>query len=363
VIILSRKKSFFFSLKTQFDNVGDALINRELISSVSDYGAVYVDISRSPQEFVDTVGVLSGYNINIINGRFGTLRLYLKIFCEKMFGNDVFYFLNPGGLGGVKSLRKNLISLFYNLLLMSVRLIGGKVCLIGVSYKQMSMLDLFFLKIRALLLSWHYVRDSNSYSYLQRNKIKVSGILPDLSFFLYKKKLDQFPAKNPDVLSLSFRFDADEGVSYDLLRDCLAAYLINCSFSEIRFVSQVKRDSVLMSALCDELSGILSVKCSFFDVSSSINDCFRVYSGCDLLLSNRLHALLMAGYVGVKPIAVVSVGKNSKISAMFADLNMSKFVIDLERLAEFEPPCGDYMAHLYAQYALLDKEFRVVLNC
>ena len=50
-------KVSFFSPKTQFENVGDALINREMIELASLNSKVILDLSRCPADFNETLGL------------------------------------------------------------------------------------------------------------------------------------------------------------------------------------------------------------------------------------------------------------------------------------------------------------------
>ena len=66
----------FFSPKTQFENVGDALINRELIRLASDNSSVVLDVSRCPLDFVEDLSV----NFDNVDLRSDS---FLQFFCNQ----------------------------------------------------------------------------------------------------------------------------------------------------------------------------------------------------------------------------------------------------------------------------------------
>ena len=48
---------FFFKIKTQYENLGDALINRELLKVIKGSGEVYIDASHVPDGFLDKINI------------------------------------------------------------------------------------------------------------------------------------------------------------------------------------------------------------------------------------------------------------------------------------------------------------------
>src|SRR5690606_10416990 len=96
-------------LKTQFDNLGDALINRELIRLLATHGQVHVDTTLAPSSFVDLVfddlpsGVLAGSSPRCfwINVLWSALKARSR-------HTTAWLILNPGGNGGEISRKKYL---------------------------------------------------------------------------------------------------------------------------------------------------------------------------------------------------------------------------------------------------------------
>src|SRR5688572_9526835 len=48
-------KKFFFSPRTNYENAGDALINRELLRILRGYGEIHASRSGAPQRFLDEI--------------------------------------------------------------------------------------------------------------------------------------------------------------------------------------------------------------------------------------------------------------------------------------------------------------------
>ena len=91
-------KNSFFSINTQFENVGDALINREMIRLAALKSKVYVDFSRCPDGFSETSCGTSNHSFSKV--KFGFLGICLKLIFKRCVREECYYFLSPGGYFG-----------------------------------------------------------------------------------------------------------------------------------------------------------------------------------------------------------------------------------------------------------------------
>lgn len=322
----------FFSVSTQFENVGDALINRELISLVAKFSNVYVDVSRCPEHFVDSLD-LDFENVRIVN-KYYILIFY--IFLSIVRRCKVFYFLNPGGLGIKLSLREAMKSLIYSTILILLRGVGVRVVHTGMSYDPMDLVDRLVIRYRYLSCAHIFPRDHRSYEYLRSIGIRVDGVVPDLAFLLPQKINEH----RDDGVIVSFRTDGIyESSKKDIYR--LISDLRSNGVTRFLFVSQVERDFNFMDELYQHFRKGLD-DAVFLDVSRSIDGALENYGGYGCCYSNRLHVLLMSASRGAIPIACISDGQGGKIASMFADLNLS------ENISDFNAACNaqalDYFA-------------------
>ncbi len=322
------KTSFYFSVNTQFENLGDALINRELILEASKYGQACVDVSRCPDSFVTTIGLNSAMfpkNIAVFKG---LLLLILKIVKSRSKGEKVFYFLNPGGLGKPRSNKQRISAIVYNMLLLFYVVIGVKVCHVGISHEKSGYIDLLISKMRAKLTSYLYVRDKGSFKYLNENGFGVKGVYPDLAFYLYgnEKKASSERAK----IGFSFRFDGRNISSKDSSKSfILSVFDRYKDQKKYAFISQVKRDDSHMHELAAWFLINTGCEAEVVCCSDDIEFMVSLYSDCDTVYSNRLHVLLLSSSSGSVPMAVIDLELNKKVSDLYLDIGLKELIIDL----------------------------------
>ena len=324
---MTRKSIGFMSVKTQFDNLGDALINRELARLIAVRIPLSIDLSRSPESFHATMGVEGIANTRLVHGPRG--RMMLAMAAAALSGQRCYFFLNPGGLGGGVggSSRAFISSIVYNLILFGLKMVGVKVCLAGVSFEPMTRRELLVTRFRRAICHSFSVRDKESARYLASEGIRVDGIAPDLSFNLYDEPAQMI---GPRDIATAYSFRADRGLDMERL-SAMAMDLIDASpaGSIHAVVSQVGRDNAAMFSLYEKLSASYGPdRIIFVDCHQSMDDASAIYSRVESLYSNRLHALLVAAHAGSVPVALIPQGKQRKISALFTDLGLSGNIID-----------------------------------
>lgn len=309
----------FLSIKTQFDNLGDALINRELCRLVAGRAETYVDFSRAPRAFEQSMQVTGLANLTILRN-LGFLRLLAKIAGMRLKGRACFLFLNPGGLGGrSKPFKSRASAAVYNVVLGCLQLVGVKICHVGISFDAMDRPERRLAKWRRRLLHSFTVRDRLSYSYLEQIGMPADAIVPDLSFNLYHSPATA-PRSGRDAISFSFRFDG-KAANQQILHSVRGAMLQLGTNYEYIFVVQVARDLKGMSELhaaCSELG----MRTQLLVCHDDIEALSSYYLDCVAIYSNRLHSLLLAAHAGASPYALVARGKQPKIEGMFNDLGL-----------------------------------------
>ncbi len=333
----------YFSISTQFDNVGDALINRDMIRLVSTIAPVVVDISRCPPRFLDTLGIYGWKNTKLVRSR---LNLLLLMIWDRIQRRDPYYFLNPGGYFGEIGRLAALASWANSTLLLALVAMGVRLCHVGVSYERIGPRHSDALRRRSALLHRHLARDGLSATYGASIGMNIDGTIPDLAFGAARRETGTLERC---WLGISFRLDHDriettEHVSR-IVRDLDEALPPSIGF---KFVSQVSRDQAGLQTLSRLVRRRKSV---LYDVSDSIEGCEIAYSDCSHVVGNRLHALLLGALSGATPLAVIDLRASAKIFGLFEELEATEYVFDLredsgqliaERIKNGEGPRIDF---------------------
>jgi polysaccharide pyruvyl transferase WcaK-like protein len=351
----------FVRLRTQCDNVGDALITRELIRLLAKHSEVWADASGCPDAFVDEVTRVPG-TMHIVN-RFGALRLYARLAVASLGGARCFYFLLPGGLTGEKSRAAALRAHLQASLLGLLRYAGVMVCHVGASCTNLGPRYRRVVASRSQVLDAHYVRDAGTRAYLTTFGARVDGIVPDLALGLYRNRAPQSGSR--PYLALSFRLDGPRHRQIDrITRTAHAALEASRHRGGCKVISQVRRDDGPMAALAETLRREHPAADVQFVRVDSIAGCVDAYADVHTLLSNRLHALIVAGYAGATPVAVIDERLDAKVSGLFTELGLGDHVVtdtivDFDLIGRLHAPDPDLMA---TQVDAIDRIFHRIFS-
>jgi len=200
-------KITFFSPKTQFENVGDILINRELVKLSSNHSIVYIDPSRSPESFVAQLNTDS--NVKIYRSKFGYCSFLFFMIFKKLTGHDCYYFLSPGGYFGEISKKQAISKFIGSSLLKFLTIFGVRVCLVGVSYERLGINNIKLLSKRSRMYWKHFVRDNKSYDYGSQAGMEIDKVIPDYAFNLFEEASLDMKSMSKKCITISFRVDQD----------------------------------------------------------------------------------------------------------------------------------------------------------
>lgn len=337
-----RESRCFLSVNTQFENVGDALINRELVRLCSASARVYIDTSRCPSQFRDTVvNGLSG-NTKEVSGWF---RLCFIMILSRVAGYRCFYFLSPGGYVGDRVGFDAVKANANTLVLWFMASFGVTICHMGVSYERIGPSHARILQRRSKLISHHYVRDNESNDYARSLGLIVHGEMPDLAFAVPNRRIPE--ATEKDKIALSFRVDQGPGVGAKV--EALVKELdgrLDSSF-EFHFICQVKRDRSFMEGLA---SVVRHRRVSSSIVYRDIDECFEAYNSATHVVSNRLHSLLIGLSCKARPVPIVDRVWNRKIIGLFSGEPQLSGVVDMDGVTAV-----DDVIHLLKSKAMPDE--------
>lgn len=316
------KQAFFF-IETQFDNLGDALINRELIKLMAKHSDVTLGLSKVPDDFYEMIGrdVLAAHIKDRTSGR--SLFL-LKVLQRALRGESCFVFLSPGGWIGELDGRLNLRSWLHTALYYLLSFVGVRVCQLGVSYEDLGPKLKLLLWGRSGAMFRHFARDEGSRREAERAGVRIDGLCPDLAFHAFASD-----SRGDGAQGITFSFRADQYPEQmddikALVRSCLSGLDDNLP---VHFVAQVKKDRQANKDLAQWAQEYCGRMASYDDGSSRIQDAENFYRRSRVVVSNRLHSLLLAGSVGNAMIAAPISEHNKKIRALFSDVGLGKHVV------------------------------------
>ncbi len=338
---------FFLRVKTQFGNLGDALINRELIRLLASHGDLVINLGMAPPRFKAWIedGIPSDATRTGAVGYW--LRLIWTLIRRPFVPLECWAVLNPGGYVGEVGIASMIGKLFGAYRLRALRRFGCKTMLVGVSYERLGPRLLESLRAQANALDFHAPRDSHTTAFCDENRIAYSKALPDLAFALPHHLCRDRPSRKALA---SFR--KQTGLDpVGLLPDLLPAGY------DLDFAWQVASDAPYQRRLCEDWIG-MGNPASIHRLDESIESARNIYGQYDIVYSNRLHVLLLAMSVGAYAVPVLAAGQSEKIRGVFADLGLSARIVEagsvlvqtdtnLSDPAKFEP-------YLKAQRDLVD---------
>jgi len=296
----------YFEIKTQFTNLGDALINSCLINTLNKKGNLCVCTANVPEMFIKKLNLPN--DIIVFNNK---KQFYMDMFKTK---EKKYIFLNPGGEAGELSIShfiKKLLGLSRFLLIKSF---GVSIIRIGVSYNNLGKFHTFYLGLFSKLITKHYVRDKISFNELKNKNIKVDGIVPDLAFLLEYKDSNYSPNKKVLVSIREYKNIGKDKV-YEYLKNLIQEDSWDWSY-------QVDSDKNYIEDVLFYSNNKQKVK----DLTLSITETKKFYSQYEYIITNRLHVLLLSASVGCKTIALLGKNENKKIEGILQDLKLNNLV-------------------------------------
>lgn len=305
-------KNFFFEINTQFDNLGDALINRELITLLSSLGKVNIDTSKAPPHFKEWIEPLPTSITKIKN----KLTFNIDVIRSLLTKNETWLVLNPGGVNGEISqssyIKKTLKFNYFRIL----KLLGVKLIRIGISYEGLGARHLRAVRNLSYITDVHLVRDSISKQYCQTKSIATTGQMTDLAMNLDAKPIK---LKEIETVLISLRKPKIQE-THDLkpLIENIAKHKI------LKFGWQVKRDKEYQVHLQQKYSPTSEIS----DCTKSISETCDFYSNIDLIITNRLHVYLLALSSGTKSILLISPTGSKKIEGISKDLGLQNTIFN-----------------------------------
>lgn len=323
----NRRPVVYFSLQTQFENLGDCIINELVIRELAKHSHVKIIQRRAPGWLLDRLKAVSEVEIYASKARW-----FSDLFRRLAWRSPVVFAFKPGHYLSSSKLK----SLGYSAALVAFcgicRIQGGKVIRSGVSLDRFGPLQ---SRLQAALGRMHTsygVRDQASLDYARELGAVSAHYSPDMAFLLADAEqtsgLGGTRMIVADVprpkMSFSFRKQGQmkeneyvERVSKIFAQSALATEL------QPVVVEQVTFDR----ALADQLAQLLACGVVRFEQSeTSVRGIFANYAESRAVVSNRLHSLLFGWTAGAIPIPLIDHSPHSKIIELFKHLGLTELI-------------------------------------
>lgn len=322
----------FVTVRTQFENAGDCVILRELIRLLSERGDVKIDLGRhgTPQRFVDQVSSAAPAH-RLLRA---VKSISAPMLMARLRGRRCFWFLVPGhktlGSRPVSPLSECLRDL--PLLLASA--CGVRICQLGASFDGLSTSELKAWTRRRRRLFLLSPRDSASAKYLESHGIRCDPCIPDLAFNLFVHAPPYHDRRaGPDrTVCISFRSDQYAGQEDDAVAVTRAVWRSVSRDTRWTSVAQVARDVGAMESVLRRLQDSQVQVEPVLDLHADVESCLAFYRDVSLVVSNRLHVLLMAASQGARILAVAEGPGRAKLRGMLGDIGLEGAILDMHAL-------------------------------
>ena len=321
------------NLYSDDENLGDVLINRLLVLELRKYGAVVFPTKSLSTAARDRLGLEEAQVWRIPDRRFKLL-LAALLLLRGLAGRKTFRFLQPGhfyrtepqSFRRITYLKRLLPTLLYHGL-------GLRNCRVGLSVGPLSELE---ERIEVALRPYFHcysARERYSLSYLRNLGIPGVSFCPDMAWLLTP---DPVGTRARPLAVISFRqsllgsedgaYEASDGYLRYIL--AIARHLENALGLGIAVAYQVERDEAFSHAISRFLSGngVRIVECRRIE---SEGEARALYQKASVVVSNRLHALLLGFSAGAAPLAVVS-REHSKIIGVLEEAGLRHAIVPFD---------------------------------
>jgi polysaccharide pyruvyl transferase WcaK-like protein len=322
-------KKIYFEPAGQIENTGDLLINKVALDLVRQYGEVIVNDNNTPRWFIDEI---TGGNDTLVSSK--KTSLFASIFFESINRRSDTYLLLPPGDISRKGIKSSIGTILRSSKLFILRLSGCKIIRLGFSIGPFDKANAISESIQSFAYRYYGVRDSNSLKFGKNININNLIFFPDFSWYYTPDTNRPSASEYEHHIVLSFRSNAN-GTKHDphyleKIEDILSSYFADSTPStKVTICYQVAYDREGCSDLHNALKKRnLNMNFEFIDKKLSLAECNKLYSTSNVVISNRLHVLMLAAINGAKIIALTKLGHNKKIANLFADNNIDACIID-----------------------------------
>lgn len=308
---------FFFSLNAQFENLGDEIINGQLIKGLSRRGSVVALTSGVPDWYASNIkSALSEESLNVefIKSPF---LFWMRVFSARFTRTPAWLVTSCGDITETSetALKDIALAILTNLL-------GLGIASIGISFSSMNQSRIRFWRTKRHGLRVIGPRDQKTAHFLRTSGI-AARLIPDLAFGL------PFECANTDrpIALISLR---ETNVCPTILNQSIEAVIAanNVSGLEIATTWQVDFDEPLSKRMADLFKLKLINPKSRTDARQDAIE--SIYDQCKIVISNRLHVLILAASRGAVPVPLLAPSE-TKVRSIFEDMGLGRQIIEVDR--------------------------------
>lgn len=332
---MQEKRLVFFQGNTQYENTGDILINKSLITLVKQHASLLVNDRRMPDWYVESLGLTKEECISNVAGNF-YLHLIGKSIRARLSNSQGKVYLIGGAPGHEfgssfsKAVKSGLVAVLYCLL----QVFGVRIFRLGFSIGPIGKAVGAAERFRSAFMKQYFVRDSLSLDLCHNIGIKKARFFPDLAW-LYNANDRSAGAKSKIILS--FRHAVLDTSSDDHYLEKLKANLFSMLESvkgqySVEVVYQVKRDFEFCSKLYDELRKVMDV--TFREEQITLDSAANAYGDAYCILTNRLHVALLGYKYGGLPLILTDSESHLKIKGIYSDAEIDQLILDTNNAIE-----------------------------
>ena len=323
----------FYEARTQYGNLGDLIINRTLLERLREYGQIVINDHGVPNWYCKELGIELNERASFYENGFNRLIITSKL--KSLFQlkfSKTYLFLGPGHLSDHSRYLGSRKWILYFLLL---RILGVRLCRLGFSIGDLSDHNQKIVKWVSRFSYFYGVRDSISESLAHQMEMCQVKYFPDLAW-LFRSSFQTAikPSADKDYIVFSFRESAHSCDTSNAYQENLVVVLdkivdLVCRQWSKRLIVayQVDYDSEFSQRLVQRYVEPYDVE--FVDQKLNVQDALELYSNALMVFSNRLHVLLFAIMAGSLPIAVIDSDRQSKVTGIFLDAELSSLVLDI----------------------------------
>lgn len=329
------KDIVFYSLRTQYENLGDLIINKTLLDELRNYGKLIVDDQGVPEWFCQNLEITSEERAGKYGLKFNALVLLSGMKTLFQPSTKIYLVTPPGHIYNSTAITwKHALKTSAFAFMLDV--FGVRVCRFGASVGPFSSLGQIVEKVQSQFMHFYSVRDTISANYARSIGIQKVEIFPDLAWLMEQKSNREAITSGNNYVVFSFRESSHSLDDSDNYRNCLyrtldAVVELVCNKWEKNLVIsyQVDRDR----KICEDIKTRYQNCCnaSFIEDKVDSLSLYTLYGRASMVFSNRLHVLMFAMASGSCPIAVIDTAKHNKVTGIFSDAGLNQLILDIEK--------------------------------
>uniref|UniRef100_F4CA79 Polysaccharide pyruvyl transferase domain-containing protein n=1 Tax=Sphingobacterium sp. (strain 21) TaxID=743722 RepID=F4CA79_SPHS2 len=326
---------FLYNPVTQYDNMGDLLINRSLVALLRKHGQVIIDDKNKPENFITQLLTEDDQRLSTLTDRgiFDFVEQKLRTSTE-----DTYYVVFVPGDLSVKGFKKALSRIkFFNTRLRKLKHMGCRILRLGISLNRFDMPNIIAESLYSSVYYVYGLRDKQSIAKANRFRFANVRYFPDLAWAYQPTFNDKSRETKGKYILVSFRAN-QSGTTHDSdffssIKKHLFTVLSQSSLANYKVVVsyQVQYDREASRELAELFSNAFEV--DFIDRLLSLDEAVHLYTGADLILSNRLHVLLLGTICKTLSIPFINPLDNKKIAGIYEDNAIYDIVLDYRNSA------------------------------